>query len=211
VVAAKAQAFAKDPDFRQEVSDLATSEGPDTVTVRFTKAWRAHGVTRRVTGSVGISRVGERLLVVAETDAATTEAQSKAGWSCGKCTKTEKTGPDRLASHDVNPEHFGWTLEVTKASGSGKVALSDGRHAVDLSGVTGWSCTVGATQGRLSKGPMAESSTFYLEDRQLYCSRKDGGAKLISHLGCSGRGPETDSDYIELSLGSRVRLACAIL
>lgn len=212
VVAAKAQAFAKDPDFRQEVSDFAANEAADTVTARFTKAWTAKGVTRRVGGSLGLKRANGRFLVTAETDVATSEAQTKGSWSCGKCRNSDKAGPDLLTPDGVKPEYFAWTVEVTRGAGTRKMELSDVLLPVDLGGIAGWSCTVSAAQGHLGKGPLEESSTFYVEDRQLYCSQLGGGsAKLISDVECSPRGSDTDSDFIDLGTGNRVKLTCAML
>jgi hypothetical protein len=212
VIAAKAQAFAKDPDFRQEVSDFASSEALDTVTIRFTKAWTAKGVVRRVGGSLGLIRADGHLLVASEMDVATSEAQAKPSWSCGRCRNTDKTGPDGLTARDVKPAYFAWTLEVARAGGSRKLDLNDALQAVDLGGLSGWRCTVGAAQGGLAKGPMETSSTFYVEDRELYCSQLDGGSvRLISDVACSPRGSETNSDYIELRPGDKLRLACTML
>jgi hypothetical protein len=209
VIAAKAQAFAQDPDFRQEVSDFASSEALDTVTIRFTKAWTAKGVTRRVGGSLGLKRIDGRLLVASETDVVTSEAQAKASWSCGRCRSTDKTGPDRLTPRDVKPSNFRWTLEVTRGGSTRKVDLNDALQAVDLGGLPGWNCMVSAAQVHWAKGPLETSSPFPVEDRQLYCSQLYGGnAKLISDVECSPRGGETDSDYIELSSGNKVQLGC---
>jgi hypothetical protein len=188
VVAAKAQAFAKDPGFRQEVSDFAASDAPDAVTVRFTKAWTTKGVTRRVGGSLGLQRTDGRFLVAAETDVATSDAQAKT-WKCGKCRNTDKTGPDHVTARDVKAERFAWTLEVTKAGGSRKMELNDAGQTVDLGGAAGWSCTVGAAYGGLAKGPLESSSTFYVEDRQLYCSLHEG-TKLITALRAAHEDPK---------------------
>lgn len=158
VFAMKAQAFAKDPDFQQEVSDFVTSEATNAVTVRLTKSWTTKGVTRRVGGSLGLTRVNGRFLVTAETDVAT--SQTKGSWSCGKCRNSDKAAPDLLTPSGVEREYFAWSVEVSQGDRTRKAELSDVLQPVDLGGVAGWSCTVSAAQGHLAKGPMKESSSF---------------------------------------------------
>ena len=211
VIAAKAQAFAKDPDFRQEVSDFTSTEAPDAITVRFTKAWTTKGATRRVSGSLALKRTDGHFLVMAETNVAASDAQTKGSWSCGK---------SKLRQAWSRPDHARWRQARVfrldrgghQGAGTRKVELSDVLQPVDLGGLASWSCMVSAAQGHLAKGPLEESSTFYIEDRQLYCSQLGGGsAKLISDVECSPRGSDTDSDFVDLGTGNRVKLTCTML
>jgi predicted ester cyclase len=210
VVAVKVKAFANDPDLRQELSNLSSSASPEFVTIRFVKSWTTKGRTRQVEGSLELKRIDGRLLVTAETDVATSDAQAKT-WRCGNCRIARNNGPDQLTSSGVEPTLFAWTVEVARAAIVRKMDLSDSLQSVDLGDVgVGWSCSVSATVGHLARGPSGESSTFYVESRQLYCSQVGGGAvKLITDVSCSPRGSETSSEYIELSPGNKVQLTCS--
>jgi hypothetical protein len=77
VIAAKDQAFKRDPAFKQQLSNLKIEEGPNDATATFSKDWFANGKAHNVDASLQLGTVDGRLLIVKESDV--TVGAAKAG------------------------------------------------------------------------------------------------------------------------------------
>lgn len=117
VLATKADAFRRSPDFSQRLSDLKTSDAGHGTVATFTKKWVANGKTRGVEASVEIAPIDGRLLVVKETDASVSSNGGNKGCKDAVEELASATGPAKeLLATDQPPKWLNASDQPTEAN-----------------------------------------------------------------------------------------------
>ena len=213
VIALKALAFEKSPDFRQALSDTTTTQTGDSVVATFSKAWTSHGAKRQIGASIELKLTNGRFLVTKESDSSTAKvAAANKDWSCGNCRETQNRGPD-FESGDLEPLGAAWNLHIITDGQTRATKLDIAPQVVELGALDGWACRVGRAATYTVPSPIGGSS-FAVEARQLFCAQAGGAqVRIVSNVSCDARGTEEDSDFMTLRSGAataRVELACSV-